>query len=104
MKNTIITLTPPIDGVQYGVSDELIKVKNWYFYNSSIDLCKSSGDYYANAKKIICSTNPKDLRFPYLQIVCPTCGKIEWGVCSNSWHKNILPSKEQEVEYYYIFY
>ena len=105
MNTQTINLTPPINGVQYGISTELIKEGDFYYLQSvttkNMILKASESKISSNCKKIICSTNPKDLRFPYLQIVCPTCGKREWGVCSNSWHKNVMPSKEQEVETYY---
>ena len=80
MKDTIITLTPPINEVQYGYSDEPIKEGDWACrntepfvlhiqegWNNSLDL---------QYRKIVCCNNPKDLRFPYL----------------------VLPNKEQEVE------
>lgn len=85
MKDTelIIQLTPPIDGVQYGISTEIIK-ENDYFLNSNDIVAyatKEAVKFNAMSpksawNKILFSTNPKDTRFPYLP----------------------LPSKEQEVE------
>ena len=95
----IIILTPPIDGVQYGIS-ETEKPKAGDFVTNPIEkgIYQVDEEPVIGDKKVICSTNPKDTRFPYLQIVCPTCGKREWGVCSNSWHKTVMPSKEQEIK------
>lgn len=71
MKDTIINLTPPIDGVQYGyLETELDGTKP--VVNISTDRFSSM----AVLRNPVFSTNPKDQRFPFLQ----------------------LPSKEQEVE------
>ena len=86
MKDTIINLTPPIDGVQYGISDETIKAGEWCIHRfahkkevtNAIVLCTVSNELSVQEwwNKIHFSTNPKDTRFPYL----------------------VIPSKEQEVE------
>lgn len=83
MKDTIINLTPPIDGVQYGISTELIKEGDWHLedvgkFGGGFDIikCNHFGDYKGGNKKIHFSTNLKDTRFPYL----------------------VMSSKEQEVE------
>ena len=74
MKNTIINLTPPIDVVQYGYNSEPIKYGDWYISNIET-IEQAPFNFKEGLRKVICSTNPKDLRFPYLQ----------------------LPSKEQEI-------
>lgn len=78
MRNTgnLITLTPPIDRVQYGINIEAIKEGEWYI-NPSNEIKQSKFDFNPTTeKKINFSTNPKDTRFPYL----------------------VIPSKEQEVD------
>lgn len=102
MKNTeqTITLTPPIDGVQYGYNSDEIKVGDYFYWydpdgdNRFIWKCFGltdnthyhvkylnneypfpEGDWNKSyAKKVVLSTNPKDTRFPFL----------------------VMPSKEQE--------
>lgn len=83
MNTQTITLTPPIDGVQYGISDEPINLNDWYVDDTNAIrqsiISQSDSDYWlrrTDYKKVILSTNPKDLRFPFL----------------------VMPSKEQEVE------
>lgn len=82
MNTQTITLTPPIDGVQYGISDEAINLNDWYVDDTNAIrqsiISQSDSDYWlrrTDYKKVILSTNPKDLRFPYL----------------------VMPSKEQEA-------
>lgn len=83
MNTQTINLTPPINGVQYGISTELIKEGDFYYLQSvttkNMILKASEFKISSNCKKIHFSSNPKDLRFPYL----------------------VMPSKEQEVETYY---
>ena len=80
MKDTIINLTPPIDGVQYGISDEPIKEGDWMWnqWKGTFEGCFgiAGKTWHKSMKKVICSTNPKDLRFPFL----------------------VMPSKEQKVD------
>ena len=80
MNTQIITLTPPIDGVQYGYNDEQIKEGDWMWnqWKGTFEGCFgiAGKTWHKSMKKVICSTNPKDTRFPYL----------------------VMPSKEQEVE------
>ena len=52
MSTQTITLTPPIDGVQYGVSTELIKEGDWHLedvgkFGGGFDIikCNHFGDY-----------------------------------------------------------
>ena len=71
MNTQTINLTPPIDGVQYGISNAKIKVDNWCYDIKLKCLVQWKHPHSATThhfKKVICSTNPKDTRFPYLQI------------------------------------
>lgn len=125
MKTTeqVINLTPPIDGVQYGYSTtEPIKDGDYGIDNNII----FKKDYRIipplNSKKVIYSTNPKDIRFPYLvmpsiqikeqeQIFSELIEKL--GGFDNDRYKlqgdyfiieknNRLPSKEQEAESVFV--
>ena len=81
----IITLTPPINGVQYGYNSDEIKEGDWCCLISKTKgfpdkIFKQDAEsirlhnFVENIHKVILSTNPKDTRFPYL----------------------VMPSKEQE--------
>lgn len=80
MNTQTINLTPTIDGVQYGISDEKQSKDDFIIHTTLLDKVIQCPDEYGSTKehwsKIICSTNPKDTRFPYL----------------------VMPSKEQEDE------
>ena len=75
----VINLTPPINGVQYGISDEPIKKGDIFLcpVGDLFEIKQTPMDLHnPEYKKLILSTNPTDIRFPYL----------------------VLPSKEQEDE------
>ncbi len=78
MKDTIINLTPPIDGVQYGIVDKPNEGEWAYCEHWQPEIQRFSylGSLAGECKKVILSTNPKDTRFPYL----------------------VMPSKEQELK------
>lgn len=89
MKDTIINLTPPIDGVQYGYNSDEIKHGDWCWYANKVLQAYNDTVPYANShsKKVILSTNPKDTRFPFLQLPSK---EQEVEKLANDWYKSVL--------------
>ena len=90
MKDTIINLTPPIEGVQYGYNSDELKEGSKVWHNKLniiLTVKKIEGILYSFEEDnqvalkdyinmVVFCNNPKDIRFPYL----------------------VMPSKEKEVK------
>lgn len=113
MNNTTIQLTPPIDGVQYGYSETERPKTNTIIggfgekgngdviWNSMYNkVFKLSGDITAYDFKILFSTNPKDLRFPFLQL--PSKIKTLDKLAEKSWDEINGQFKDGVNPYAYV--
>lgn len=113
MKDTIINLTPPIDGVQYGISDEPIKKGDVFLcpVGNLFEIKQTPMDLHnPEYKKLILSTNPKDIRFPYLQPPSkedysnwkPVNGEQVWVKVFSNWSSGTYIGLDEDKIHYLI--